>query len=40
MEDVYEYISERVDDALESWQARRARSARRPAKRLKKGHAA
>jgi DNA-binding transcriptional regulator GbsR (MarR family) len=40
MEDVYAYISERVDDALDSWQARRARATRRPARKPKKGRAA
>jgi predicted transcriptional regulator len=43
MEDVYEYVSERVDGALESWQARRARRirrARKPEKPRKRGRAA
>jgi DNA-binding transcriptional regulator GbsR (MarR family) len=43
MEDVYAYISERVDEALESWQARRAakpRRARAAAKTRKRGRAA
>jgi DNA-binding transcriptional regulator GbsR (MarR family) len=40
MEDVYAYISERVDEALESWQARRARGSRRSARKPKKGRAA
>jgi DNA-binding transcriptional regulator GbsR (MarR family) len=43
MEDVYAYISERVDEALESWQARRAikpRRARATAKSHKRGRAA
>jgi len=44
MEDVYEYISEQVDDALESWAARRApkprRTAAKSAKHAKRGRAA
>ena len=32
MEDVYDYISSRVDDALDSWQSRRAPKVRRGAK--------
>jgi DNA-binding transcriptional ArsR family regulator len=32
MEDVYAYISGRVDDALESWQGRHARNPAKPAK--------
>ncbi len=33
MEDVYDYISIAVDDALMSWQGRRVRKAKRPARR-------
>ena len=33
MEDVYDYISIAVDDALLSWQGRRVKKAKRPAKR-------
>jgi DNA-binding transcriptional regulator GbsR (MarR family) len=43
MEDVYAYIAGRVDEALESWQARRAVKPRRPraaAKTRKRGRAA
>jgi predicted transcriptional regulator len=40
MEDVYAYISERVDDALDSWQARRAARARGRARTPRKGNAA
>jgi DNA-binding transcriptional regulator GbsR (MarR family) len=37
MEDVYEYISGRVDDALDSWQAARTK---KPRRRAPRGHAA
>jgi DNA-binding transcriptional regulator GbsR (MarR family) len=40
MEDVYAYISERVDDALESWQSRRAGRTRTRGRGPRRGNAA
>jgi hypothetical protein len=37
MEDIYAYVSERVDDALDSWQTRHVRKPAKPRRRHKSG---